>query len=158
MVRGRKPKPTHLKMLAGNPGKRPLNKHEPVVDKAFPPCPERLQGKAREAWERFSQELSRCGVGTNLDAVALELLCECYAAHQEAAEQVAKLGPVWIEKQAPGKLPKFSYSPFWVIQKNEHKKLVALLTEFGMTPSSRSRVVADNPYPDSNPKAKYFKW
>jgi hypothetical protein len=45
-----------------------------------------------------------------------------------------------------------------VIQKGEHKKLVALLTEFGMTPSSRSRVVADNPYPDSNPKAQYFKW
>jgi hypothetical protein len=39
-------------------------------------------------------------------------------------------------------LPKFTYSPHWVIQKNEHKKLVTLLTEFGMTPSSWSRVQA----------------
>ena len=106
----------------------------------LPPCPERLQGAAREAWERFSQELTSCGVGTQLDSAALELLCESYAAHVEAAAQVSKLGAVWVERPEPGKLPKFTYSPYWVIQKNEHKKLVALLTEFGMTPSSRSRV------------------
>ncbi|MDZ4779844.1 MAG: phage terminase small subunit P27 family [Planctomycetia bacterium] len=108
----------------------------------LPPCPERLQGAAREAWERFSQELADCGVGTQLDSAALELLCESYAAHVEAAAQVSKLGAVWVERQEPGKLPKFTYSPYWVIQKNEHKKLVTLLTEFGMTPSSRSRVQA----------------
>ena len=28
-TRGRKPKPTALKMLEGNPGKRPLNEYEP---------------------------------------------------------------------------------------------------------------------------------
>ena len=110
--------------------------------RGLPPCPERLQGAAREAWERFSQELADCGVGTQLDSTALELLCESYAAHVEAATQVAKNGPVWIERQEPGKLPKFTYSPFWVIQKNEHKKLLALLTEFGMTPSSRTRVTS----------------
>ena len=30
-TRGRKPKPTALKALEGNPGKRPLNEHEPVL-------------------------------------------------------------------------------------------------------------------------------
>jgi hypothetical protein len=28
-MRGRKPKPTRIKALTGNPGKRPLNPHEP---------------------------------------------------------------------------------------------------------------------------------
>jgi hypothetical protein len=28
-MRGRKPKPTHLKLLEGNPGRRPLNTGEP---------------------------------------------------------------------------------------------------------------------------------
>ena len=159
MARGRKPTPTHLKVLAGNPGKRPLNLHEPQPAGGFPPCPERLQGKARAAWERLSKELSTCGVGTQLDATALELLCEAYAAHQDAAAQVAKLGPVWIEKQAPGKLPKFSYSPFWVVQKGEQKKLLALLSEFGMTPSSRSHVAATTParFSEDNSKARFFK-
>ena len=28
-MRGKKPKPTHLKLITGNPGKRPLNEAEP---------------------------------------------------------------------------------------------------------------------------------
>ena len=32
-TRGRKPKPTALKVLEGNPGKRPLNDREPVPPK-----------------------------------------------------------------------------------------------------------------------------
>ena len=31
-MRGRKPKPTHLKVIAGNPGKRPLNEDGPRYD------------------------------------------------------------------------------------------------------------------------------
>jgi P27 family predicted phage terminase small subunit len=142
MARGRKPKPTYLKLFAGNPGKRSLNLREPKPAGELPPCPERLQGAAREAWERFSQELAACGVATKLDVTALELLCEAYTAHQDRVAQVAKMGTVWIEKQAPGKLPKFSYSPFWVIQKGDQKKLLTLLAEFGMTPSSRTQVEA----------------
>lgn len=63
-------------------------------------------------------------------------------AHVVAALQVAKSGAVWIERPEPGKLPKFTYSPYWVIQKNEYEKLLNLLGEFGMTPSSRTRVQA----------------
>ena len=38
-TRGRKPKPTALKMLEGNPGKHPLNEHEPVPPKSTIKCP-----------------------------------------------------------------------------------------------------------------------
>jgi hypothetical protein len=31
-MRGRKPKPTRLKLVAGNPGKRPLNPREPTPE------------------------------------------------------------------------------------------------------------------------------
>ena len=36
---GRKPKPTAMKNLEGNPGKRKLNKDEPVPAKGMPGCP-----------------------------------------------------------------------------------------------------------------------
>jgi len=39
---GRKPKPTALKKLEGNSGKRKLNKKEPVPVKGMPDCPEWL--------------------------------------------------------------------------------------------------------------------
>ena len=39
---GRKPKPTALKKLEGNPGKRKLNTKEPVPEKGMPDCPKWL--------------------------------------------------------------------------------------------------------------------
>ena len=38
-TRGRKPKPTALKVLEGNPGKRPLNENEPIPPKGSIKCP-----------------------------------------------------------------------------------------------------------------------
>lgn len=43
---GRKPKPTAIKELEGNPGKRKLNKKEPKPDKGMPVCPEWLLPEA----------------------------------------------------------------------------------------------------------------
>lgn len=42
-TKGRKPKPTAMKMLEGNPGKRPLNLKEPVPEKKLPKCPDWLE-------------------------------------------------------------------------------------------------------------------
>lgn len=39
---GRKPKPTAVKKLEGSPGKRKLNKKEPVPSKGMPECPDWL--------------------------------------------------------------------------------------------------------------------
>ena len=45
---GRKPKPTALKKLEGNPGKRKLNTKEPVPDKGMPDCPKWLLPEAKQ--------------------------------------------------------------------------------------------------------------
>ena len=37
--KGRKPKPTAIKKLEGNPGKRKLNQNEPQPEKTAPECP-----------------------------------------------------------------------------------------------------------------------
>ena len=39
---GRKPKPTAVKKLESNPGKRKLNTKEPVPEKEIPACPDWL--------------------------------------------------------------------------------------------------------------------
>ena len=44
---GRKPKPTALKKLEGNPGKRKLNMKEPVPAKGVPDCPKWLLPEAK---------------------------------------------------------------------------------------------------------------
>ena len=48
---GRKSKPTALKKLEGNPGKRKLNTKEPVPGKGMPDCPKWLLPEAKKEWE-----------------------------------------------------------------------------------------------------------
>lgn len=139
--RGPKPQPTTLKVLHGNPGKRPLNDAEPQPRACLPPCPGHLTGLARAQWNILGEMLYRNRVMTEQDAICLELLCLSYVEHVEAAEKVAKGGPVWIRQAESAKeLPKFVYSPYWAVQGRAFKKLLALLREFGMTPSSRSAI------------------
>ena len=142
--RGPKPTPTKLKLLRGNPGKRPLPKNEPQPKRGLGDCPPHLTGKAAKAGEEFSAELEAVGVGTSLDACALELLCTSNQLYREAAEQVAKHGPCWIRAGNNG-LPAVQYSPYAAVMERERKNIGRSLAEFGLTPSSRSQVSVETP-------------
>ena len=54
---GRRPKPSAIKRLEGNPGKRPINMREPKPDKKAPPCPKWLDPEAKKEWRRLSKKL-----------------------------------------------------------------------------------------------------
>ena len=56
--RGRKPKPTAVKVLEGNPGKRSLNTGEPKPEKKAPRCPSWLEEEAKKEWKRMAKQLS----------------------------------------------------------------------------------------------------
>lgn len=75
---GRKPKPTALKKLEGNLGKRKLNTKEPVPGKGMPDCLKWLLPEAKEEWKRLCQKLSDMGVLTEIDMASLEGR-DCYA-------------------------------------------------------------------------------
>ena len=142
--RGPKPKPTTLKILEGNLGKRPLNRDEPKPRIGFPRCPSHLSKNARKAWKNFSKELTDAGIGTHLDTTALGLLCTSYAQYLDAVENVAQFGAVWVERSG-SKIPKFAYSPYWAVMNREWKNVRSMLAEFGMTPSSRTGLSVDKP-------------
>src|SRR5262249_42754142 len=78
-MRGRKPKPTRLKEMLGNPGKRALSTGEPVPEAAIPSCPRFLDKEARKEWRRAAPELYALGVLTNLDRAALAAYCESWS-------------------------------------------------------------------------------
>ena len=56
--RGRKPKPTAVKVLEGNPGKRSLNTGEPKPEKKAPRCPAWLEDEAKKEWKRMAKQLA----------------------------------------------------------------------------------------------------
>ena len=89
---GRKPKPTALKKLEGNPGKRKMNTKEPVPGKGMPDCPKWLLPEAKEEWKRLCQKLSEMGVLTEIDMAAFAAYCQSYARWKEAQQHIDEEG------------------------------------------------------------------
>ena len=83
----RKPKPTAIKELEGNPGKRKLNNKEPKPDKGMTVCSEWLLPEAKAEWKRLSEKLNQMGVLTKVDMAAFAAYCQSYARWKEVQEQ-----------------------------------------------------------------------
>lgn len=138
---GRKPTPTNLKVLRGNPGKRKLNKQEPQPPAGVPECPDWLSEKARLAWDEVAPVLHKMGVLTVIDRLALSALCESYADYRDSREAVEDpdIGRVYeTQTQTGGTM--FRARPEVLMLKDADRRLRSWLAEFGMTPSSRSRI------------------
>ena len=68
--RGRKPIPTAIKELEGNPGKRALNIKEPKPKRKAPKCPTWLDNEAKKEWKRTAKQLEQLGILTEVDMAA----------------------------------------------------------------------------------------
>src|SRR5438067_3785806 len=90
-MRGRRPKPTRLKMLTGNPGKRPLNHDEPRPEANIPECPPELGPLARQEWDRLVGELAALRLLTNLDRAALAAYCGAYRSEERRVGKECRL-------------------------------------------------------------------
>ena len=139
-MRGRIPKPTRLKALAGNPGKRPLNAGEPRPEIAIPECPAELGPVARQEWERLAGELAPLRMITALDRAALAAYCGAYAMWLEATEAIQKYGTM---VKSPSGYP--VQSPYVSIANRQAEIMMRIASEFGFTPASRSRISAPPP-------------
>lgn len=139
-MRGRKPVPTRIKELAGNPGKRPLNQSEPKPPVGMPAPPRWLDRRAKYLWRRLVKELVPLGVLTQVDFVALEALCQTYSAWRQYEELVRTQGATLELRDAEGKVKYVQQRPEVGIARGHLKALKELCSDFGLTPSSRSRI------------------
>lgn len=132
---GRQPKPTALKRLAGNPGKRRLPADEPQPAREVPSCPEHLPTVGRAEWARIAEELGRLGLLTGVDRAALGAYCSAYARWHDAQKRLDKEG-LTIESPNGMMMP----SPFISIINKAVEQMVGIAAQFGMTPASRTRI------------------
>ncbi len=139
-MRGRKPKPTRVKVITGNPGKRPLNLNEPRPEPAVPECPPELGASAQREWTRLVGELASLRVLTNLDRAALAAYCGAYALWAEATEAIGKYG---VMIKSPTGFP--IQSPYVSIANRQAEIMMRIASEFGFTPASRGRISAPAP-------------
>lgn len=136
-MRGRRPKPTRLKVLTGNPGKRALNQSEPKPKIAIPDCPSELGPVAQKEWHRLAGELGVLRILTHLDRAALAAYCGAYALWAEATEAIQKFGTM---VKSPSGYP--IQSPYVSIANRQAEIMMRIASEFGFTPASRSRISA----------------
>lgn len=138
MKTGRPRKPTQLKILDGNPGRRPLNKREPRPPAEAPSCPAVLKGSARQEWYRMVGLLRRMDLLAATDRAALAMYCRHWALWKRAAELLEEEGEM-VTVTATGYQQQ---SPYIAIMNKEAQIVHRLLVEFGLSPASRSRVQA----------------
>jgi P27 family predicted phage terminase small subunit len=134
---GRPPKPTRLEIIQGFPGKRGIrNKREPkppLVKTDEPPA--HLAEQAQHWWKYYVNMLRSLRVLTEADLMALENLAMATADRIEHETSLAKTGPLY--KTGTGYV---MVSPLFSVVNKLKKRELELLREFGMTPSSRTRV------------------
>lgn len=134
-MRGPPPKPTALKLLAGNPGKRslPTNEVKPKVE--LPNQPRHLTAEARAEWDRLAPVLMRLRLLTRLDRAAFSAYCQAWARHVEAEEQLAKASALAFTANG---FP--IINPWATISKQAVEQMSRFLGEFGLTPAARARM------------------
>lgn len=135
MQRGTKPKPTALRVIEGNPGKRALPKNEPKPANVIPSCPPHLKAEAKKEWRRVTKHLKQLGIIAHIDRGALAAYCQAWARWVEAEERLAESQD--IVKTKGGNVIQ---NPYLAVANRAQEQMVKIAAEFGMTPSSRTRV------------------
>lgn len=144
--RGRKPRPVARKALAGNPGKRALNKCEPrftPITSAEPP--EWFDDTARQMWDTVIRELcdQRILYVTDLHNVAA--FCTAFRNWHEAQMEVMRVGITVQTESGPKK------NPALTVVNEAARQMVTFGSMLGLDPASRQCLITpkqdgDNPF------------
>lgn len=152
MTRGRKPKPAHLKLVEGNPGKRALKK-EPQPARVLPDAPPFLTPDARGEWDRVSTELYHLGLLTNVDVQPLAAYCQAYGRWVAAEKAIAKMAE--RDTLTAGLMIKTTngnaiQNPLVGTSNKAASDMVRYASEFGLTPAARARLAIDPSQPQTS--------
>lgn len=137
---GPAPKPTALKVLEGNPGKRQLNTNEPRPQPVAPTMPDGLPDDAAEFWEQHAPKLETLGILTEVDGPAFVLMAIHYALAREAARTIQDQGLASVDENGAERK-----HPLLQAVRDNSTAFRMFAQEFGLTPSSRSRLSIPEP-------------
>ena len=153
-ARGPAGKPTALKMLEGNPGRREINKNEPKYDltEHGEKPPAWLGPYGKKEWERVLPLLKRNGLVTDADFMALCAYCQnvdtwIHAEKLKRADGLISTTSNGTEVQHPAV----------GIANTAMANILKFGREFGLTPASRANVSAEKYEAEENPLLSLVK-
>ena len=134
-MRGRSTKPTQLKVIEGNKGKRSVNKQEPdpeyLVDLT---APEWMSEAAKGVWREIAPNLSKAKLLTHVDVELLAQGCVAIANFRTAHAKAE--GDQMISSGEKGNY----VNPWLVVQSMSFKQAMKVFEQFGMSPAARTRI------------------
>ena len=147
------PVPFPLKLLRGNPGKRPMKPEpHPEIAADVPEPPPFITGYAADEWWRTAPELHRLGLLTRIDVPALAAYCHAYGQWRMAAESLAKMqanDPTMNAMIIKTKYGDAAMNPLVSIARKHAGDVIRYASEFGLTPVARTRLAAGGYAPPS---------
>lgn len=161
-MRGRKPLPSHLKLVRGTArGELKKTKGDDIkFEITLPMPPPHLNDDAKVEWGRVSSMLYALRLLSDADIAALAAYCSAYATWKQAHEALNEMAK--NDKLTKGLLIKTTngnaiQNPLLGIANAAAAAMVKYAAEFGMTPSARARIHSGDPKePAQNPQEKYF--
>lgn len=149
-ARGPQPKPTALKRLEGNPGKRRLNDAE-VVPVGSLRKPSIITGPAAEEWDRVINSMPP-GFFTAADAPVLATYCIAWVVYRNALAIIARKPEEGGGMEAKGSQGQPVAHPQLTVLRAYSELILKCGDRLGMSPAARARMTMGE---DQNPHAEF---
>lgn len=156
-VRGPKPQPTALRVAGGlDVSEKSAARTEAAKAEPLPSAPAWLLPEAKVEWRRLGPKLHGLGLLSMIDRGSFAALCQAYGVWSVAEKELAAIreqliaeaakegktssGAGMVATTATGNLV---HHPLVSIAAKARGEYVKISVEFGLTPSSRSRIDTD---------------
>jgi P27 family predicted phage terminase small subunit len=154
--RGPKPTPTKLKILRGNPGRRPTNKSEPQPATDGVVMPPHLGEVAAAKWGEVLPLLQSVKVMTRADIEALARYCDTYEWWLATRARLKKEGDTYPILNDKGDVKYIAQRPEVSIAHKLAVQLRQLEQDFGLNPSARTGLHVEEPKQENEDDARMF--
>ena len=140
MTKGRKPKPTKLKLVTNTYRKDRANQDEPEPKVGIPSPPDFLNADALQEWGRMSEKLYQLGMLAEIDRGIFAAYCQAYGRWAEAERLIKEKG--FLTKTSNGNIIQ---SPLVGIANKAMKEMRDNASIMGIPATMRTRVHAIPP-------------
>ena len=142
---GRKKIPTEIKKARGTLRKcRELeNTMEVAKVNALPAAPKWLSKIGKEQFNIVVNQLNNLGMLYEVDLKLIESYANAMALHIESEQQLRKVGRIQVYRDnETGDIKHSQITPLQTISKQALESALKIATQFGLTPSSRTKISA----------------
>jgi len=141
-----RPKPTALKVIEGNPGKRPLSAEEPKPAPLVPAFCDQVDDDARQIAEELSQKLNRLNLLTEVDGDTFIAMCQTISRLRQIWQELNSKNQSLIMLKhtvdgAGNEHVEAKANPLTVMERQYMQLLRIQAADFGLSPRGRAGLV-----------------